>query len=250
MSGHSKWSTIKRKKGAADAKRGKIFTRIMREITVAAKMGGGDIEGNPRLRTAVAAAKTENMPKENIERAIKKGTGDLDGVSYEEIVYEGYGPGGVGYLIECLTDNKNRAAAEVRHIFSKRGGSLAKSGAVSYQFEAKGLFVFEKEGMEEDELMELALEAGADDVKEEGDVFEVTCEPTDFSSVSEAFEAAGLKPASAEVTKIANNTIEVSDVAEAAKVLGLMEALDEADDVQNVYSNFDIADEILAQMED
>ena len=222
----------------------------MREITVAAKMGGGDIDGNPRLRTAVAAAKAENMPKDNMERAIKKGTGELDGVSYEEIIYEGYGPGGVGYLIECLTDNKNRAAAEVRHIFSKRGGSLAKSGAVSYQFEAKGLFAFEKEGLEEDHLMEIALEAGAEDVKEEDDVFEVTCELTDFSAVSEAFEAAGLKPVSAEVTKIATNTIEVGDVSEATKVLGLMEALDEADDVQNVYSNFDIPDEILAQMEE
>ena len=250
MSGHSKWSTIKRKKGAADAKRGKIFTRLMREITVAAKTGGGDIDGNPRLRTAVAAAKAENMPKENMERAIKKGTGELDGVSYEEIVYEGYGPGGVGYLIECLTDNKNRAAAEVRHIFSKRGGSLAKSGAVSYQFEAKGLFAFEKEGLEEEQLMEIALEAGADDVKEEEDVFEVTCDLIDFSTVSEAFETAGLTPVSAEVTKIATNTIAVNDVSEATKVLGLMEALDEADDVQNVYSNFDIPDEILAQMEE
>jgi YebC/PmpR family DNA-binding regulatory protein len=250
MSGHSKWSTIKRKKGAADAKRGKIFTRLMREITVAAKMGGGDIDGNPRLRTAVAAAKTENMPKDNIDRAIKKGTGDLDGVSYEEITYEGYGPGGVGFVVECLTDNKNRAAAEVRHIFSKRGGSMAKNGAVSYQFEAKGLFVFEKDGIDEDELMELALEAGAEDVKEEDDVFEVTCEPTDFNAVNEAIEKAELKPVSAEVTKIANNLIQVTDPSEAGKVLGMMDALDEADDVQNVFGNFDIPDEILAQLDE
>ncbi len=194
MSGHSKWSTIKRKKGAADAKRGQIFTRLMREITVAARSGGGDIEGNPRLRTAVAAAKGQNMPKENIDRAVKKGTGELEGVTYEEILYEGYGPGGVAFLIECLTDNKNRAAADIRHILTKRGGSLAKAGAVAYQFEAKGIITFDKAAVNEDALMEVALEAGADDVVDDGDTWEVRCAPTDFNPLNEALRAAGLEP--------------------------------------------------------
>ncbi len=249
MSGHSKWSTIKRKKGAADAKRGKLFTRLIREIAVAAKMGGGDPSGNPRLRTAIAAAKAANMPKDNIERAIKKGTGELDGVTYEEIVYEGYGPGGVAFLIECLTDNRNRAASEVRHILTKRGGTMAKNGAVSYLFEAKGFFTFSKDGLDEDAMMEAALEAGADDVVDGGDVWEVYCEPGEFNSVNEAFETAGLKPLSAEVTKLPSTTVNITDPAEAAKVLKLMEALDDADDVQNVYANFDIDDEIMASLE-
>ncbi len=249
MSGHSKWSTIKRKKGAADAKRGQIFTRIMREITVAAKMGGGDIDGNPRLRTAVDLAKGQNMPKDNIDRAIKKGTGELEGVTYEEITYEGYGPGGVAFLIECLTDNKNRAAAEVRHILNKRGGTLAKAGAVAYLFEAKGVFTFDKAAVDEDQLMEVALEAGAEDVKDEGDTFEVHCAPTDFNAVSQALTAAGLKPVEASLTKLATTVAEVKEAKEAGQVLALMEALDEADDVQQVYSNFDIADEVLASLE-
>ncbi len=249
MSGHSKWSTIKRKKGAADAKRGQIFTRIMREITVAAKTGGGDPEGNPRLRTAVAAAKAQNMPKDNIERAIKKGTGELEGVTYEEITYEGYGPGGVAFLIECLTDNKNRAASEVRHILTKRGGSLAKAGAVSYLFEAKGIITFDKQAVDEDALMEAALEAGADDVIDEGDTWEVHCAPSDFNTVNEALIAAGLTPLEAEITKQASTNVEITDKADAAKVLALMEALDEADDVQNVYANFDIDESILAEVE-
>ena len=249
MSGHSKWSTIKRKKGAADAKRGKIFTRFMREITLAAKMGGGDVEMNPRLRTAVAAAKAQNMPKDNIDRAIKKGTGELEGVPYEEMTYEGYGPGGVAFLIECLTDNKNRAASDVRHILTKRGGSLAKSGAVSYLFESKGIITFDKEGLDEDTIMEAALEAGADDVNDEGEVWEVVCGPNNFPAVSEGLSAAGLTPASAEVVKLPSTEVSISDPGEASKVLALMEALDDADDVQNVYSNFDIDDEILAQME-
>ncbi|ADK86592.1 protein of unknown function DUF28 [Desulfarculus baarsii DSM 2075] len=249
MSGHSKWSTIKRKKGAADAKRGQIFTRLMKEITVAARMGGGDIEGNSRLRSAVAAAKAQNMPKDNIERAIKKGTGELDGVSYEEIVYEGYGPGGVAFIIECLTDNKNRAAAEVRHILNKRGGSLGKNGAVSFMFEAKGVFSFDKAAVGEDQLMEVALEAGADDVSDEDDAWQVTCAPGAFSAVAAAFEAAGLQPQSAEFTKIATTTVDIKDPVEAGKVLKLFEALDDADDVQNVYSNFDIDDDVMAQLE-
>ena len=250
MSGHSKWSTIKRKKGAADAKRGKIFTRLMREITVAAKMGGGDPSGNPRLRTAMDAAKAQNMPKDNIERAIKKGTGELEGVTYEEVTYEGYGPGGVAFLIECLTDNKNRAAAEVRHILTKRGGTMAKAGAVSYLFESKGYIVFDKEGLDEDQVMEAALEAGADDVKDGGDVWEVYCEPGDFSAVLEGLQGAGLTPATAEVTKLPSTVVAISDKVEAGKVLALMEALDEADDVQNVYANFDIDDEVMATLED
>jgi len=250
MSGHSKWSTIKRKKGAADAKRGKIFTRLMREITVAAKMGGGDIDGNPRLRTAVDAAKAQNMPKDNIERAIKKGTGELEGVSYEEVTYEGYGPGGVGFLIECLTDNKNRAASEVRHILTKRGGSLAKAGAVSYQFEAKGLILLSKEGLDEEKAMELALEAGAEDVRDGEDVWEVYTAPGDFSEVLESIKAQGVEPEEAELTKISGTLVEVSDPVEAKKILTLAEALDEADDVQNVFNNFDIPEEILAELEE
>ncbi|BEQ16637.1 YebC/PmpR family DNA-binding transcriptional regulator [Desulfoferula mesophila] len=250
MSGHSKWSTIKRKKGAADAKRGQIFTRLMREITVAAKQGGGDIEGNPRLRTAVAAAKGQNMPKENIDRAVKKGTGELEGVTYEEILYEGYGPGGVAFLVECLTDNKNRAAADVRHIFTKRGGSLAKAGAVAYLFEAKGIITFDKDAVDEDALMEAALEAGADDVVDEDDVWEVHCTPSAFNPLNEALRAAGLEPIEAEVTKQASTIVEITDKGEAAKAMALMEALDEADDVQNVYSNFDIDESILAELED
>lgn len=249
MSGHSKWSTIKRKKGAADAKRGQIFTRLMKEITVAARMGGSDIEGNSRLRSAVAAAKAQNMPKENMERAIKKGAGELDGVSYEEIVYEGYGPGGVAFIIECLTDNKNRAAAEVRHILNKRGGSLGKTGAVSYMFEAKGIFTFDKESVSEDQLMEVALEAGADDVSDDDDSWQVSCAPSEFSAVAAAFEAAGLQPQSAEFTKIAGTTVNITDPVEAGKILKLFEALDDADDVQNVYSNFDIDDDVMAQLE-
>ncbi|MBU1276947.1 MAG: YebC/PmpR family DNA-binding transcriptional regulator [Proteobacteria bacterium] len=250
MSGHSKWSTIKRKKGAADAKRGQIFTRLMREITVAARAGGGDIEGNPRLRTAVAAAKAQNMPKENMDRAIKKGTGELEGVTYEEILYEGYGPGGVAFLIECLTDNKNRAAAEVRHILTKRGGSLSKAGAVAYLFEAKGIITFDKASVGEDALMEAALEAGADDVVDEGDTWEVHCSPSDFNPLNEALRAAGLEPDEAEVTKQATTIMDITDKGEAAKVLALMEALDEADDVQNVYANFDIDEKILAELEE
>ncbi|MCF8034520.1 MAG: YebC/PmpR family DNA-binding transcriptional regulator [Desulfarculaceae bacterium] len=250
MSGHSKWSTIKRKKGAADAKRGQIFTRMMREITVAAKSGGGDVEGNPRLRTAVAAAKAQNMPKDNIERAIKKGTGELEGVTYEEITYEGYGPGGVAFLIECLTDNKNRAASEIRHILTKRGGSLAKAGAVGYLFEAKGIITFEKDAVDEDTLMEAALEAGAEDVVDEGDVWEVHTSPSDFNTVNEALAEAGLEPVEAEITKQSSTTVEVTDKGEAAKIMALMEALDEADDAQNVYSNFDIDEALLADLDE
>lgn len=250
MSGHSKWSTIKRKKGAADAKRGKIFTRLMRELTVAAKTGGGDPDGNPRLRTAMDTAKAANMPKDNIAKAIKKGTGELEGVSYEEISYEGYGPGGVAFFIECLTDNKNRATADVRHILSKRGGSMAKNGAVAYLFEAQGLITLDKEDVDEDTIMEVALEAGAEDVRDDEDVWVVVTAPTEFSQVAQAVEKAGLKPIEAEVTKTATTTVEITDAKLAGQILAMMDALDEADDVQNVYANFDIPDEILDQLED
>jgi YebC/PmpR family DNA-binding regulatory protein len=249
MSGHSKWSTIKRKKGAADAKRGQIFTRFMREITVAAKMGGGDIDGNSRLRTAVDAARAQNMPKDNIERAIAKGVGDLDGVSYEEITYEGYGPNGVGFIIEVMTDNKNRAAAEVRHILTKRGGALAKSGAVSYLFESKGLLMVEKSEADEDKIMEVALEAGAEDVQDADEMWEVHTLPADFSAVSEALKAAGIKVQEASLAKLPTTTVAVTDPGDAKKVLALMEALDECDDVQNVYANFDIDDSVMDAIE-
>jgi YebC/PmpR family DNA-binding regulatory protein len=192
MSGHSKWSTIKHKKGATDAKRGKIFTKLIKEITVAARMGGGDINANPRLRTAVLAAKAENMPKDNIERAIKKGTGELEGVNYEESTYEGYGPGGAAVIVESLTDNKNRAVAEIRHIFSKYGGNLGANGCVAWMFDKKGYLVVEKSVIDEDSLMETALEAGAEDVREDGDNFEVITEPDDFEAVKEAVDAAGI----------------------------------------------------------
>jgi YebC/PmpR family DNA-binding regulatory protein len=250
MSGHSKWSTIKRKKGAADAKRGQVFTRLIREITVAAKFGGGDPDGNPRLRTAIDAAKAENMPKDNIDRAIKKGTGELEGVSYEEITYEAYAPGGVALLIEVMTDNKNRTAADVRHILNKRGGSLAKAGSVGYLFEGKGVFTLDKSSADEDKLMEVALEAGAEDVKDEGDVWEVHCAPTDFNALSDALTQAGLKPSASEVTKLPSTTVAVTDPAEASRVIKLMDALDECDDIQQVYANFDIDDQLLASLED
>ncbi len=250
MSGHSKWSTIKRKKGAADAKRGKIFSRLIKEISVAARMGGSDPEGNPRLRTAIETAKAQNMPKDNIERAIKKGTGELEGVTYEEITYEGYGPGGVAFLIECTTDNKNRAAADVRYILSKRGGSLAKAGAVAYLFEQKGYFSFSKDAVDEDTIMEVALEAGAEDVREEADAWEVICRPGDFAAVLAAVEAAGLKPLQAEVTRLPTTIVPLSDPGEARKVLAMMEALDDCDDVQHVYANFDIDDELMDSLEE
>lgn len=249
MSGHSKWSTIKRKKGAADAKRGKIFTRIMREVTVAAKAGGGDPDGNPRLRTAMDSAKAANMPKDNIAKAIKKGTGELEGVTYDEITYEGYGPGGVAFLIECLTDNKNRAAAEVRHTLVKRGGSLAKSGAVSYLFESKGSLTFDKDGLDEDTIMEVALEAGAEDVRGEEDAWVVLTDPTEFNDVVEAIEASELTPVESQLSKLPTTMVDIADAKQAGQVLALMEALDEVDDVQNVWSNFDIPDELMEDMD-
>lgn len=244
MSGHSKWSTIKRKKGATDAKRGKIFTKLIKEITVAARFGGGDPDANPRLRTAVANAKTENMPKDNIERAIKKGTGELEGVSYEEVCYEGYGPGGAAVLVESVTDNKNRTVADVRHIFSKAGGNLGEAGCVGWMFEKKGYFVFEKDAVDEETLMEIALEAGADDVRDEDTTFEVVTSPGDFDSVRQTFDEKALKYVVSEITMVPQSTVKLEGK-EAEQMIRLMESLEDSDDVQKVYSNFDISDQTL-----
>ena len=247
MSGHSKWSTIKHKKGAADKKRGKIFTKLIKEITVAARMGGGDIESNPRLRQAIAAAKAQNMPKDNFERAIKKGTGELEGVNYEEIRYEGYGPAGVAVLVECLTDNKNRTIADVRYIFSKAGGNVGTDGCVSWMFDKKGLIAVSKENADEETLMDVALEAGAEDIKDEGDTFEIITEPADYEAVKEAVDAAEITCEMAEITMIPQNTTEVSGK-EAEQMIRFMEALDDCDDIQKFYTNADIPDEAFENM--
>ena len=248
MSGHSKWSTIKRKKGAADAKRGKIFTKIIKEITLAARLGGGDVEGNARLRQAILAAKAENMPKDNIEKAIKKGTGDLAGAAaYEESVYEGYGPGGVAVLVEIMTDNKNRTVSEIRHIFSKHGGNLGENGCVSWMFDKKGDIVFSKADVDEDELMEIALEAGAEDVREQENEYEVITDPDAFEAVRAAIDSAGMNYMVAEISMIPQNTIEL-DEHKASQMLKLMEKMEDNDDVQNVYANFDISDEIMERL--
>jgi len=244
MSGHNKWSSIKHKKGAADAKRGKIFSKIIKEITVAARMGGGDPTANPRLRAAISTAKTENMPKDNIERAIKKGTGELEGVSYEEIVYEGYAPGGAAVLIECLTDNKNRAVAEVRHLFSKAGGNLGENGCVAWMFDKKGLIVVNKDKVDEDQLMEIAIDAGAEDVNDEGEAFEVITDIGDFESVKEAIEKASIAIEMAEISMIPQNMLALQGK-EAEQTIRLMDALEDCDDVQKVYTNADIPDELL-----
>jgi len=245
VSGHSKWSTIKRKKGAIDAKRGKIFTRLIKEITVAARMGGGDPDANPRLRSAIATAKTENMPKDNIDRAIKKGTGELEGAVYEEITYEGYGPGGVAVLVDCMTDNKNRTVADIRHAFSKSGGNLGEFGCVSWMFDKKGSILVDKDIIDEEELMDKALEAGAEDVVEEDNVYQVITAPDDFEAVREALEADGIKFIEASVSMIPQNVVEVTEEKSAKQVLRLLESLEEHDDVQSVSANFDIADELM-----
>lgn len=244
MSGHNKWSSIKHKKGAADAKRGRLFSKLIKEITVAAKTGGGDIDGNPRLRTAVATAKAGNMPKDNIDRAIKKGSGDMDGVVYEEYSYEGYGPGGAAVLVEIMTDNRNRAAAEVRHTLAKHGGNLGENGCVAWMFSQKGLFLLDKEKNDEDEIMELTLDAGADDIDSEGDDLEVTTEPADFEAVRKALEDNNVEYEHAEIAMIAQNTLDL-DAGTAPKMLRLMDALEDLEDVQKVWSNFDISDEIM-----
>jgi len=245
VSGHSKWSTIKRKKGAIDAKRGKIFTRLIKEITVAARMGGGDPDANPRLRSAIATAKTENMPKDNIDRAIKKGTGELEGAVYEEITYEGYGPGGVAVLVDCMTDNKNRTVADIRHAFSKSGGNLGEFGCVSWMFDKKGSILVDKDTIDEEELMDKALEAGAEDVVEEDNVYQVITAPDDFEAIREALEADGIKFIEASVSMIPQNVVEVTEEKSAKQILKLLESLEEHDDVQSVSANFDIADELM-----
>jgi YebC/PmpR family DNA-binding regulatory protein len=247
MSGHSKWSTIKRKKGAADAKRGKLFTKVIKEVIVAARMGGGDINANPRLRSAVNAARAENMPKDNIERAIKKGTGELEGTQYEELIYEGYGPGGVAMMLEVLTDNKNRTVADVRHTFSKQNGSLGEAGCVSWMFEKKGLILIDRNGVEEDRLIEVALDAGALDVKDTGKEFEVTADPSNFEEVKKAIEEAGFKWNYAEVTMVPQSTVRLTGK-DAEHMLKLMEGLEDSDDIQKVYANFDIADEEMERL--
>ncbi|SPD72028.1 conserved hypothetical protein [uncultured Desulfobacterium sp.] len=244
MSGHNKWSSIKHKKGAADAKRGKVFTKIIREITVAARTGGGDPGGNPRLRAAILLAKSENMPKDNIERAIKKGTGELEGASYEEITYEGYGPGGVAVLVDCLTDNKNRTVSDVKHLFERHGGSLGAPGCVAYLFAKRGLIIIEKEKVDEEKLLDLALEAGAEDVKEEGEEFNVISGVPEFEAVKKAVDNAGIPYTMAQVTMIPNNTVELEGK-KAQQVINLMQGLEDLDDVSNVYSNFDISDEVM-----
>jgi YebC/PmpR family DNA-binding regulatory protein len=248
MSGHSKWSTIKRKKGANDAKRGKIFTRLIKEITVAARSGGGDPEGNPRLRSAISNAKSENMPKDNIARAIKKGTGEIAGEVYDEIMYEGYGPGGVAVLVECLTDNRNRTVADVRHYFAKSNGNLGESGCVSWMFDKKGLIQVDKEGVSEDELMDQALEAGAEDVVDEESEFHVLTAAEEFDDVRGALEEAGVTFLEASVTMIPQNTVGVTDEKIARSLIKLMDSLEDHDDVQNVSANFDIDDALMEQL--
>ena len=248
MSGHSKWSTIKHKKGAADAKRGKIFTKIIKEITVAARMGGGDVDANPRLRTVVAGAKAQNMPQDNIQRAIKKGTGDLEGVNYEEITYEGYGPGGAAILVEAMTDNKNRTVGEVRTILGKNGGHIGESGCVAYMFEKKGLIVVPADAMDEDALMELVLDAGADDLQSVDGKYEILTAKDNFHAVHTILEEKSIPMEVAELTAIPSNTVPV-DEKHGKSLLRLMDLLEDHDDVQKVYSNFDITDEVMAAIE-
>lgn len=249
MSGHSKWSTIKRKKGSIDAKRGKIFTRLIKEITLAARLGGGNVDGNPRLRTAVTAAKAENMPKDNIERAIKKGTGELEGSSFEELTYEGYGPGGVAVMVEAMTDNKNRTAAEVRHIFSKNNGSLAESGCVGWMFSKKGTIVYDKGSIDEDKLIEIALDAGAEDITEDGNSLVVTTDPKSFYAVKDEIDKRADLPKYelAELTMVPQNNVRITGK-DAEQMLRMMESLEESDDVQNVYSNFDIPEDEMEKI--
>jgi len=250
MSGHNKWSSIKHKKGKADAKRGKIFSKLLREIQVAAKIGGGDPDHNPRLRAVIDKARAENMPKDNIANAIKKGTGELaTGESFEETLYEGYGTKGVAVMVHALTDNKRRTSAEVRHVFSRYGGNMGESGCVSWIFSEKGDFIFNKNDVDADELMEIALEAGAADIEETDDIIEVTTEPKDYISVKEIFDEKGLKYQSAELTMIPQTTVTLTGN-DVHKMLRLMEAFDDLDDVDGVYANFDISMEDMENFSD
>jgi len=244
MSGHSKWATIKHQKGAKDKARGKLFAKLIRQVEVAAREGGGDIEANATLRTMYAKARAASVPIDTIDRAIKRGTGELEGVTYESITYEGYAPGGVALLIDVLTDNRNRTGAEVRSVFSRMGGSMAEPGAVSWQFSRKGVILVPRSASEDD-VMLAALDAGADDIVDDGDEWRLTCEPQATEAVRDALEAAGLTVLSAESTMVSSTTIEVTDPEEAKKILRIMDALEDHDDVQDVYSNFDIPDDIL-----
>ena len=239
MSGHSKWHTIKHKKAAADAKRGRVFTKLIKEITVAARIGGGDAEGNPRLRTVLLAAKSANMPKDNIEKAIKKGTGELPGVSYEEVAYEGYGPGGVALYVQALTDNRNRTLPEIRHLFTKYGGNLGESNCVSWKFEKKGYIVVPKEKASEESLLEIVLEAGGDDVRDDGANWEILTPPERLHAANEALGARGVQVTSAEISMVPKDSVKVEGK-KAQQLLSMMEALEEHEDVQNVWANFDI----------
>jgi YebC/PmpR family DNA-binding regulatory protein len=247
MSGHSKWAGIKHKKAKVDAQRGRVFTKIIREITVAARVGGGDPGGNPRLRTAVQAAKAVNMPSDNIERAIKKGTGELEGVHYEEVTYEGYGPGGVAVLVEVVTDNKNRTVGEIRKGFSRHGGNLGESGCVAFLFQKKGYIQVEASKVDEDRLLSVALEAGAEDLQREESIIAITAAPKNFEKVREQIVKAGIQPLSAEITMLPKSTVKLEGK-HAEQMLRLMEELEEHDDVQHVYANFDIPEEIMAAM--
>ena len=238
MSGHSKWATIKHKKGALDAKRGKIFTRIIKEISIAAK-GGGDPDGNPRLRTAILAAKAENMPQENIKRAIQRGTGELEGVSYEEISFEGYGPGGVAIIVDVTTDNRNRAVSEIRHAFPKNGGNLGENGSVRFMFSKKGLIAVEKDAATEEQLMDIVIEHGGEDLNDEGDSWEIITDPSAYEAVAAAIKSAGIPTVMSEVTMVASTYTKLEGNA-ANQMIRLLEALEECDDTQNVYSNFDM----------
>lgn len=241
MSGHSKWHTIKHKKGALDAKRGKVFTKLIREMTIAARIGGGDPEANPRLRTAVDKAKAANMPADNIKRAIQKGTGELEGTSYEDFVMEGYGPGGVALLVEGTTDNRNRTVSEIRHVFTKQGGNLGAAGSVSYMFKQRGYTAIAKEKVDEERLMEIALDAGAEDIQGTTEMWEVYSAPNAQDAVVKALKAAGIEPDDAEIGKYAENSVTLEGT-KAKQMLNLMEALEDLDDVQNVWANFDISE--------
>ena len=244
MSGHSKWSTIKHKKAAKDAKKGKLFTKFIKEITVAARMGGGDLNSNPRLRTAVLTARANSMPNDNIDRAIKKGTGELEGVTYEEIQYEGYGPGGAAILAQVLTDNKNRTVSDIRRLFAKHGGNLGETGCVSWMFDKKGVITVEKSQIDEERLMGIVLDAGAEDVKEEDDLFEVVTQPEDFEKVKERLDREKVAVASAQVTMVPKNTVNV-DAKHVEQILKLTEELEDHDDVQGVSANFNIPTELM-----
>ena len=248
MSGHSKWATIKRKKGKLDAERGKIFTRHIKEITIAAREGGGDPEGNPRLRTAIAAAKASNMPADNIKRAILKGTGQLPGVVYESITYEGYGPGGVAIYMEVMTDNRNRCVSEVRHLLTRYGGNLGSSGCVAWMFEKQGVITVDAEAVDEDTLMEVALEAGAADIKQESGSFEVIMEPENIDSVRSAIEGKGIPMVSAEVTMNPKDFVRLDKENQASSMMKVYDSLEELDDVQKIYANFDIPEALLEKL--